>query len=127
MDDLNRQGVEDQLTLRELEIVRLITDGLSNAEIAQKLYLSVATIKVHTRNIFSKLGVNSRTQAIAAARTSGLLDGSPGKIEPTAPPNNLPRQPTPFIGRSKELAAVARHLADPACQLLTVLGPGGIG
>src|SRR5258706_8194481 len=113
MDDLNRQGVEDQLTQRELEIVRLIADGLSNAEIAQKLYLSLATVKVHTRNIFSKLGVNSRTQAVAAARTSGLLDGASATVEPTAPPNNLPHQPTPFIGRTKELAAMARHLADP--------------
>jgi len=53
--------------------VRLLANGLSNAEIAQKLYLSVGTIKVHTRNIYGKLGVNSRTQAIAQAQQLNLL------------------------------------------------------
>ena len=42
-------------------------------------------------------------------------------------PNNLPTQPTPFIGREQELAAIAAHLEDTACRLLTLIGPGGIG
>jgi len=50
----------------------------------------------------------------------------PGR-EPAKPVHNLPRPTTPFIGRAQELAELLRRLADPACQLLTLIGPGGIG
>jgi ATP/maltotriose-dependent transcriptional regulator MalT len=63
----------DSLSERELEVLRLIADGLSNAEIAQKLFLSVGTVKVHTHNIFGKLGANSRTQAVVQAQKRSLL------------------------------------------------------
>jgi DNA-binding NarL/FixJ family response regulator len=61
------------LSERELEVLRLIADGLSNAEIAQRLFLSVGTVKVHTRHIYDKLGANSRTQATASAQKLGIL------------------------------------------------------
>ncbi len=67
------QRLLEPLSDRELEVVRLIADGLSNAEIAQKLFLTVGTVKVHTRNIYGKLGVNSRTQAIGQAQKLNLL------------------------------------------------------
>ncbi len=54
----------DPLTEREREILDLLTAGLSNKEIAQKLYLSVRTVEVHLRNIYSKLGVRSRLGAV---------------------------------------------------------------
>ncbi len=127
MGNLNRHLPGDQLTQRELEILGLIVEGLSNAEIAQKLFLSLATVKVHTRNIYGKLGVNSRTQAVAATRVSGLLDGTSATVEPSAPQHNFPYQPTSFIGRTTELMVIARRLEDPTCRLLTVVGPGGIG
>lgn len=67
------QPLIEPLTNRELEILHLITQGLSNAEIAEKLVLTIGTVKVHTRNIYGKLGVGSRTQAVAKARELKLL------------------------------------------------------
>jgi LuxR family maltose regulon positive regulatory protein len=61
------------LSDRELEVLRLIDQGLSNSEIAAKLVLSTGTVKVHSHNIFSKLGVGSRTQAVNKARALGLI------------------------------------------------------
>jgi len=63
----------EPLSERELEILQLISDGLTNKEIASQLYLSLNTVKAHTRTIYSKLGVNSRTQASARARVLGLI------------------------------------------------------
>jgi len=63
----------EPLSERELEVLQLITEGISNQEISSRLYLSVNTIKSHTRNIYGKLGVNNRTQAAARARALGIL------------------------------------------------------
>jgi LuxR family maltose regulon positive regulatory protein len=63
----------EQLSERELEVLQLIAEGLSNPEIASRLYLSINTVKVHSRNIYSKLGVHNRTQAVARARALGIL------------------------------------------------------
>jgi ATP/maltotriose-dependent transcriptional regulator MalT len=61
------------LTDREQEVLILVADGLSNAEIAEKLYIVPETVKSHVRNILSKLYVNNRTQAVAQARKLNLL------------------------------------------------------
>ena len=63
----------DDLTEREMEILRLVADGLSNREIAEQLVFSVNTVKWYAKEIFSKLHVNSRTQAVARAKALGLL------------------------------------------------------
>ncbi len=68
----NRALVEP-LTERELEVLRLIGEGLSNAEIARKLFLSTNTLKAHTQNIYSKLDVHSRVQVVNRARELGLI------------------------------------------------------
>ncbi|MCB9078607.1 MAG: hypothetical protein H6631_13490 [Anaerolineaceae bacterium] len=63
----------EPLSERELELLRLVADGLSNQEIAQELFLAVGTVKKHLNNIFGKLSVSSRTQAVAYARELDLL------------------------------------------------------
>lgn len=64
---------QEPLTERELEVLRLIATGQSNAEIARSLVIAVSTVKTHTNSIFSKLGVANRTQAVARARDLQLL------------------------------------------------------
>ena len=61
------------LTSRELAVLRLIAEGRSNREIADTLFVSRRTVTTHTTGIFTKLGVGSRTAAIAAARRLGLV------------------------------------------------------
>ena len=63
----------DSLTKRELEILFLIADGLKNKEIAEQLVISLNTVLYHIKNIYSKMGVNKRTQAIAKAKEIGLI------------------------------------------------------
>jgi LuxR family maltose regulon positive regulatory protein len=66
-------GLLEPLSEREIEVLRLIADGLTNQEVANRLYLSLHTVKAHARNIYGKLGVGSRTQAVARARALGIL------------------------------------------------------
>ena len=67
------QGLMDPMSDRELEVLHLIAAGLSNREIAEKLFISLNTVKTHTKNINSKLDVNSRIKAVARAKAIGLL------------------------------------------------------
>jgi LuxR family transcriptional regulator, maltose regulon positive regulatory protein len=61
-------GLVEQLSERELEVLRLLAEGLSNNQIAERLVITPGTVKVHTNNIYAKLEVNSRTAAVAKAR-----------------------------------------------------------
>jgi LuxR family maltose regulon positive regulatory protein len=67
------QSLIEPLSQREIEILQLIAQGLSNHEISKRLFLALSTVKGHNRNIFGKLEVQSRTEAIARARELGLL------------------------------------------------------
>jgi LuxR family maltose regulon positive regulatory protein len=70
---LPAQSLIEPLSQRELEVLHLIAQGLSNREISERLFLAVITVKGHNRNIFRKLQVRRRTEAIARARELGLL------------------------------------------------------
>lgn len=66
-------SLPEALTERELDVLRLMAEGLRNQEIGAKLYISLNTIRYHTGNIFGKLGVSSRTAAVVRAREMGIL------------------------------------------------------
>jgi len=64
----------DELTARERDIFRLIAEGLSNPEIAQRLYISETTVKTHVTHVFQKLDVRDRVQAVVLAYQAGLFE-----------------------------------------------------
>ncbi len=68
-----QEPAPDSLSEREYDVLRLMAEGLSNQEIAERLYLAVGTVKAHTGNIYSKLDVHSRGQAVVRARAFNLL------------------------------------------------------
>jgi LuxR family maltose regulon positive regulatory protein len=70
---VDQSGLIEPLSEREIEVLELLAKGLTNQVIAKKLFLSPHTVKVHTRNIYGKLAVNNRTQALDRARTLGIL------------------------------------------------------
>jgi DNA-binding CsgD family transcriptional regulator len=71
---LNSESVERLgLTPRELEILALIAEGLSNREIASRLFVSENTVKTHSANLFSKLSAKRRTQAVQLAKEAGVI------------------------------------------------------
>jgi LuxR family maltose regulon positive regulatory protein len=69
----DQAGLIEPLSQRELEVLRLLAEGLSNNQIAVRLVITPGTVKVHTNNIYAKLDVNSRTAAVAKARGLGIL------------------------------------------------------
>jgi len=70
---ISTDALVEPLSNREIEVIQCIAEGLTNSRIAQRLFISLTTVKTHTRNIYSKLGINSRTQAVARARALGIL------------------------------------------------------
>ena len=68
------------LTTRELEVLRLVAEGLSNGQIAAQLFIATKTVSVHVSNILAKLGVSSRTEAAAFAHRTGLLEQAPVRV-----------------------------------------------
>ena len=71
LDERKREDLH--ITRRELEILELIAQGLSNREIAEKLFVSESTVKTHSSRVFDKLGARRRTQAVQLGKEFGLL------------------------------------------------------
>ena len=117
----------EPLHQKEIEILNLISEGLSNREISQRLYLSSETVKWYNRQMFKKLGVNSRTQAVKIASQQGILRSRDTSLteEETAVRSNLPAQLTSFIGRQEEVQEIKELLKTSRLVVLT--GAGGTG
>ena len=71
---MKSKQIQPALTNREIEILQLCSQGLTNGKIAESLVISAHTVKAHICNILKKLNANSRTQAVVIAAKNGILD-----------------------------------------------------
>ena len=135
----------EQLTLREHEILKLIMDGCANQEIAEKLFVTVPTVKWHARQIYRKLRVRNRVQAIVRARELNLITSTPqgpaGDTQTTSIMLPEPQNPykglrafqaadaPDFFGRERLVARLVERMneTDHLARFLAVVGPSGSG
>jgi WD40 repeat protein/serine/threonine protein kinase len=138
------ESLVEQLTLREQEILQFIIDGCTNQEIAQKLFITVSTVKWHAWQLYRKLHVRSRVQAIARTRELNLL--VPDTPERSDTEVTYVRRPEPenpykglrafqvvdardFFGRENLTQCLIARLGEktPDSRFLAVVGPSGSG
>ena len=117
----------DALNDRELELIPLLAEGLSNKEIAERLFLAPSTVKWYVRQLNSKLGTVSREEIAERAEQFGLMGAKQAEQTYLRPRSNLPRQTTTFIGRDHELEEIHQIIEREDVRLLTILAPGGMG
>jgi len=124
-DRKNKNGswVAEELTWREQEILDLLSDRLTNREIAEHLHLAESTVKDYVSSILSKLDVKNRRQAVEKAKTLNLVELNCETALDRR--SNLPTDTTPFIGRDAEISQIKQELSNT--RLLSLIGPGGIG
>jgi len=125
-NDLQFQVYYESLKRREIEILKLIDSGRSNSEIAKHLHLTQGTVKWYNNQIFSKLGVKNRTEAVKVAQDNNLLENSEQEeAQHSAIHGNLPPQLTTYVERGDEIRELKQLLASN--RLVTLTGPGGSG
>lgn len=139
----------EQLTMREHEVLGMIAIGKTNREIADQLFVAVATVKWHIRQLYQKLGVRNRVQAIVRARelslivtgdttidaasTSGQSAISVSLPEPENPYKGLHAFQTPdardFFGRDEVIQSLIEKMKDATSyqRFLAIIGPSGSG
>jgi len=140
--------IVELLTLREQEILQGIIDGLANNQIAEKLFVELSTVKWYIKQIYKKLGVRSRVQAIVRARELDLIvpgpdNGHPTVIGGTTSTTRLPAPENPykglrafqpadeldFFGREKLTKKIIQRLNEKNewSRFLAIVGPSGSG
>src|SRR5512142_1053899 len=108
MVSISPQSVVESLTQREYEILRLLNEGLTDRAIAERLVITIGTVKWYNRQIYGKLVVSNRAQAINRTLELGILEREfPARATP--PKHNLPAETTDFIGRKREIVTI-KHL-----------------
>ncbi|MAU11736.1 MAG: hypothetical protein CL607_18065 [Anaerolineaceae bacterium] len=118
-------GYIEPLTERESEVLQMLADGASNKDIATALVIEVSTVKSHNNQIYSKLQVKNRQQAVLRAQALGLL--AIDVATPSHHAHNLPADIMPFIGRRQEIDDILQLFSDDTIRFITILGPGGMG
>lgn len=117
--------MNEPLSEREIEILRLVAEGYANSEIANRLSLSLNTVKWYNGQIYSKLAVENRTQAVQRVQALGLLNDNQSPTPSAMAVSRLPSPLTTFVGRRNEIDAVKQLLKQH--RLVTLTGPGGAG
>lgn len=128
--DLNEDVTQtwtEPLSARELEVLQLLSDGLSNREIANNLFLAIDTVKWYNKQMYLKLGVSNRTQAAKKAADLKMLESEqiPSTQEKERVVGNLPAQVSSYIGREREIREIKELLREN--RLVTLTGAGGSG
>jgi len=108
----------ERLTRRELDVAVLVRQGLTDREVAERLFISKRTAEWHVERILTKLALRSRSQIAAAAAQAEL---------PRAERFVWPPQPPLFIGRERELGELRMLILRPPVRLVTLTGPPGVG
>jgi predicted ATPase/DNA-binding CsgD family transcriptional regulator len=117
-----RASSEAAISDRESEVLAAVSSHLTNAEIAERLFISVRTVESHVSSLLRKLQVTDRRQLASAAPAVLQANGRDGNGAASV---QLPRPLTSFVGREEETAALADALARH--RLVTAVGPGGVG
>jgi serine/threonine protein kinase len=120
---LQGESIVERLTMREQEVLKYIVDGLSNNEIAEKLFITVGTVKWYITQIYKKLGVRSRVQAIVRARELNLIvDTGEFEVVGAAVSVSLPEPENPYKGLRAFQAADHRHFFGREALVKRLLG-----
>ncbi len=118
-------AMHDKLKPREIDIIRLMKYDLTNRQIAQRLGLSVETVRWYAKQIYAKLNVSGRDAAVIYAEQHGLLKNSVSNDDQSDAKHNLPILLTSFVGRETHRTHIVDLLTSQ--RLITLTGTGGTG